>query len=291
MKLARYGPPGRERPAIVDAAGRLRDLSGLLPDLTAEHLVEETLSALRALDPENLPLVHEPVRIGPPYRGAQKFIAIGLNYRDHAREANLPIPTRPVVFLKASSTIQGPNDPIVPPPGFTKLDYEVELGVVIGRVTRHVTVPEALECVAGYCLVNDVSERALQMEAGGGQWALGKSCDTFGPVGPWLVTKEEIPNPQNLQLWLEVNGERRQMGNTAEMIFTVAELISYLSRTMTLYPGDLIATGTPPGVGMGFNPPRFLQVGDVIRAGCDPLGEQHQEVVAAPASEEPLAEI
>ncbi|WP_438438070.1 fumarylacetoacetate hydrolase family protein [Hydrogenophilus thermoluteolus] len=287
MKLARYGLPGQERPALVDPDGQLRDLSALIPDLTATHLTPETLDALRALDPYRLPLVSDPVRLGAPFTGTQKFIAIGLNYRDHAREANLPIPERPVVFLKATSTIQGPNDPIIPPPGFSKLDFEVELGVVIGCVTRQIPVARALDAVAGYCLINDVSERALQMEAGGGQWALGKSCDTFGTVGPWLVTKDEIPDPQALTLWLDVNGERRQTGHTREMIFTVAQLISYLSHYMTLTPGDVIATGTPAGVAMGENPPRYLQIGDTIHAGCDLLGEQRQRVLAPGSSFSP----
>lgn len=280
MKLARFGAKGRERPALVDAQGRLHDISAVVEDFSPATLSAGGLAALRRLDPEDFPRVPARARIGIPLTGISKYVAIGLNYRDHARETGSPIPDEPVVFLKAINCINGPNDAIVQPPESTKLDWEVELGIVIGRRASHVACADALKHVLGYCVLNDVSERAFQKDRGGGQWTKGKGCDSFGPIGPWLVTRDEVPDPQNLRLWLEVNGERMQDGSTAEMIFGVAELVSYLSRFMTLMPGDVIATGTPPGVGLGQKPPRFLMPGDTLRLGIDGLGEQHQRVVA-----------
>jgi len=283
MKLVRYGNPGKEKPGLVDAQGRLRDLSALIPDLTPAQLDDKALAKLRKLKPEALPLVRGKPRLGCPVAGVGKFVAIGLNYADHAAESGLPLPKEPIIFMKATSCIQGPNDPVMLPKGSTKTDWEVELGVVIGRQARHVTQKEALDHVAGYCTVNDVSEREFQIERGG-TWDKGKGCDTFGPIGPWLVTRDEVPNPQRLAMWLDVNGQRRQTGSTRTMIFPVAKLISYVSQFMTLMPGDVIATGTPPGVGMGIRKngqpaPVFLKKGDVMTLGIDGLGEQSQVVV------------
>jgi 2-keto-4-pentenoate hydratase/2-oxohepta-3-ene-1,7-dioic acid hydratase in catechol pathway len=280
MKLMRYGAKGAEKPALVDDQGQVRDLSGVLADITAHTLTPKGLDRLRALDPSTLPLVDKPGRIAPPWSGCEKFLCIGLNYADHAAESNLPIPKEPILFMKPISARVGPNDPVVLPQGSVKSDWEVELGVVIGSKARYVSEAEALNHVAGYCVINDVSEREYQIERGG-TWDKGKGCDTFGPVGPWLVTGDEVGDPQNLAMWLEVNGHRFQNGSTKTMIFGVAQLVSYVSRFMTLYPGDLISTGTPPGVGMGVKPnPVYLKAGDSIRLGIEKLGEQNQKVHA-----------
>jgi 2,4-didehydro-3-deoxy-L-rhamnonate hydrolase len=280
MKLMRHGPKGQEKPALVDAQGRVRDVSGVLPDITADTLTAAGLAALAAVNMNELPVVAQPGRIAPPWRGVGKFIGIGLNYRDHAAEAGMAIPSEPVMFTKTTSCIVGSHDAVVLPKGSVKSDWEVELGVVIGRTARYVNEGDALAHVAGYCVVNDVSEREYQLERGT-QWDKGKGCDTFGPVGPWLVTADEVPDPQDLSLWLDLNGERRQTGHTRTMIFTVAQIVSYGSRFMTLYPGDLITTGTPPGVGMGVKPvPRYLKPGDVLTLGVQGLGEQRQTVHA-----------
>jgi 2,4-didehydro-3-deoxy-L-rhamnonate hydrolase len=280
MKLMRYGSKGQEKPALLDDKGRVRDLSGLLPDITAQTLTPAGLAALAAVDVNKLPVVETPGRIAPPYSGVGKFIAIGLNYSDHAAESNMPVPKEPVVFTKATSCIVGCNDAVVLPQGSVKSDWEVELGVVIGSKARYVSEADALKHVAGYCVVNDVSEREYQLERGT-QWDKGKGCDTFGPVGPWLATRDEVPDPQSLGMWLDVNGKRFQTGNTKTMVFGVAHLVSYLSRFMTLLPGDLITTGTPPGVGMGVKPsPVFLKPGDVMTLGIDGLGAQRQIVHA-----------
>ncbi len=280
MKLLRYGPKGQEKPAMLDAQGGVRDLSAVIKDLRADMLTPEGLAPLRALDPTTLPLVAKPGRMAPPWSGMGKFVCVGLNYADHAAESNLPVPAEPVLFTKHTSTVVGCNDPVVLPQGSVKSDWEVELGVVIGRKARYVKAAEALSHVAGYCVVNDVSEREYQIERGG-TWDKGKGCDTFGPIGPWLVTADEVADPQQLRLWLDLNGQRRQDGNTRTMVFGVAHLVSYISRFMTLYPGDLITTGTPPGVGMGHKPqPLFLKPGDKMRLGIDGLGEQYQTVHA-----------
>ena len=280
MKLVRYGNPGKEKPGLIDADGKLRDLSKVVKDITADQLGDAALEKLRKLDTAKLPLVKGKPRMGCPVGGIGKFIAIGLNYSDHAAESGLPVPTEPVVFTKATSCIQGPNDDVMLPKGSVKSDWEVELGVVIGTRARYVSQKEALNHVAGYCTINDVSEREYQLERGS-QWDKGKGCDTFGPIGPWLVTADEVGDVQNLGMWLDVNGQRMQTGNTATMIFNVAQIVSYLSRFMTLNPGDVITTGTPPGVGMGRKPaPVFLKAGDVMRLGIDQLGEQQQTVHA-----------
>ncbi len=278
MKLVRYGNPGREKPGLIDAAGKLRDLSGLLPDIGPAQLTDAVLGKLLKLKTDKLPLVRGKPRMGCPVAGVGKFIAIGLNYSDHAKEAGMPIPKEPIVFTKAISCIQGPDDDVMLPKGSVKGDWEVELGVVIGKMARHVTQKAALDHVAGYCLSNDVSERAFQLERGG-QWDKGKGCDTFGPLGPWLVTKDEISNPQKLAMWLDVNGQRMQTGNTKTMIFSVAKIVSHLSEYMTLMPGDVIITGTPPGVGLGMKPQRFLKAGDVMTLGIEGLGTQTQRVL------------
>lgn len=279
MKLCRYGPVGGEKPGLVDAEGTIRDLSGLIGDITPANLSPEGLAALAALDPYGLSVVGGSPRLGVPYSGMSKFICIGLNYSDHAAEANLPEPNEPLIFLKAMSALSGPNDDVMQPETSTKLDWEVELGVVIGSKARSVAKQDALSLVAGYCIINDVSERAFQMQSS--QWDKGKGCDTFGPVGPYLVTSDEITDPQNLSMWLDVNGKRFQTGNTATMIFDVETLVSYVSRYMTLMPGDIIATGTPPGVGMGIKPqPVWLKPGDEMRLCIEGLGEQRQRVVA-----------
>ncbi|MGY2492895.1 fumarylacetoacetate hydrolase family protein [Cupriavidus sp. CP313] len=279
MKLLRYGPKGQEKPGLLDGKGRVRDLFGVIGDITPSTLAPAALENLRALDVATLPLVNEPGRYGIPYAGVGKFIAVGLNYTDHAAESGLSVPDEPVLFNKWQSCLTGPNDPVVLPKGSVKSDWEIELGIVIGSKARYVPVESALEYVAGYCVVNDVSEREYQIERGG-TWDKGKGCDTFGPVGPWLVTTDEISDPQRLGMWLDVNGVRRQTGNTETMIFSAAYLVHYISQFATLYPGDLISTGTPPGVGLGAKPPVFLKAGDVMRLGIDGLGEQTQTVYA-----------
>jgi 2-keto-4-pentenoate hydratase/2-oxohepta-3-ene-1,7-dioic acid hydratase in catechol pathway len=279
MKLLRYGSPGNEKPGLLDSEGAVRDLSGHVNDITAATLAPASLAKLTALDPASLPLVPGSPRLGLPVRGIGKFIAIGLNYADHAQEAGLPLPSEPPMFTKAISCLSGPDDDVMLPRDARKGDWEVELGVIIGRTTRYVREDDALARVAGYVLVNDVSERAFQMERGT-QWDKGKGCDTFGPVGPWLVTPDEVGDPQHLALFLNVNGRRMQTGNTANMIFTVKQLIAYVSEFITLYPGDLLATGTPAGVGLGQKPnPIFLKEGDVMHLGIEKLGEQRQRVV------------
>ncbi len=278
MKLVRYGNPGKEKPGLIDAAGKLRDLSSVVPDIGPAQLTDAVLAKLLKLKTDKLPLVRGKPRMGCPVNGIGKFIAIGLNYSDHAKEAGMPIPKEPIVFTKAISCIQGPDDDVMLPRGSVKGDWEIELAVVIGKQARHVTQKAALDYVAGYCLSNDVSEREFQLERGG-QWDKGKGCDTFGPLGPWLVTKDEIENPQRLAMWLDVNGQRMQTGNTRTMIFSVAKIVSHLSEYMTLMPGDVIITGTPPGVGLGMKPQRFLKAGDVMTLGIEGLGTQTQRVV------------
>jgi 2,4-diketo-3-deoxy-L-fuconate hydrolase len=278
MKLVRYGDFGEERPAMVDAEGGLRDLAGFASDIAGAALVPESLAELRKIDAKRLPPVLGTPRIGACVGGVGKFICIGLNYSDHAAESGMAVPAEPVVFMKATSAICGPYDNVMIPRGGEKTDWEVELGVVIGKEARYVTERDALSHVAGYCVVNDVSERAFQLE-GTGQWVKGKSADTFGPIGPWLVTADEVGDPQKLGLWLEVDGHRYQNGSTSTMVFGVAFLVSYLSRFMSLQPGDIISTGTPPGVGLGQKPPVYLRPGNVIRLGVEGLGEQRQRVV------------
>jgi 2,4-diketo-3-deoxy-L-fuconate hydrolase len=280
MKLLRYGSPGQERPGLLDGQGRIRDLSGRIKDLDGSQLSPQVLQGLASLNVEELPVVEGSPRLGPPVANVGKFIAIGLNFSDHAAESNLPIPKEPVVFMKATSCIVGPNDQVVIPRGSTKTDWEVELGVVIGTRASYVAKEQALDHVAGYVVVNDVSEREYQTERGG-QWDKGKGCDTFGPIGPWLVTKDEVGDVQDLAMWLDVNGERKQTGTTRTMIFDVATIVSYLSEFMSLLPGDIITTGTPPGVGLGQKPvPVYLKAGDVVRLGIEKLGEQQQTFVA-----------
>ena len=280
MKLMRYGAKGAEKPALVDASGTVRDLSGVIPDITAETMKPENLRRLAELDAAKLPAVANPGRIAPPWSGMGKFICIGLNYSDHAAETGSPIPKEPIIFMKPTNVVVGCNDAVVLPKDSVKTDWEVELGVVIGTKARYVEKADALKYVAGYCVVNDVSEREYQLERGG-TWDKGKGCDTFGPVGPWMVTADEIADPQALAMWLEVNGKRMQNGSTATMIFGVAELVAYCSRFMTLWPGDLITTGTPPGVALGMKPtPVFLKAGDEMRLGIAGLGEQRQKVHA-----------
>ena len=277
MKLLRYGPAGHEKPGLLDASGRIRDLSGHVPDITPDQLSPASIQRLAALDPENLPKVEGSQRYGAPVSGTRKFLAIGLNYADHAAESSMPIPKEPILFTKATSCIQGANDEVMLPKDSVKSDWEVELGVVIGSVARYVEESEALGHVSGYLVVNDLSEREFQLERCG-QWDKGKGCDTFGPIGPWLVTADEVGNPQDLDLWLDVNAQRMQTGNTRTMVFTVANLVSYVSRFMTLEPGDIITTGTPPGVGLGMRPPVFLKAGDTMTLGIEKLGEQRQTV-------------
>jgi 2-keto-4-pentenoate hydratase/2-oxohepta-3-ene-1,7-dioic acid hydratase in catechol pathway len=280
MKLLRYGPVGQEKPALLDAEGLLRDLGGHVADIGPAELSPAGLAKLSAIDPASLPLVEGSPRYGVPFAGTRKFIAIGLNYAEHAAESNLPEPAEPIFFTKAISCLQGPNDPVTIPRGSEKTDWEVELGVVIGTRASYVTEAEALDHVAGYCTINDLSERAYQLERGG-TWDKGKGCDTFGPVGPWLVTKDEVGDVQNLAMWLEVNGKRVQDGSSRTMIFGVARLVSYVSEFLTLEPGDIITTGTPAGVGMGQKPtPWYLKAGDEIALGIEKLGEQRQQVVA-----------
>jgi len=278
MKLLRYGAPGREKPGLADKDGNIRDLSKVITQIDDAMLSPRNLARLARVKPETLPVVRGSPRLGVPYAGISKFVAIGLNYRDHAEEAGLAIPAEPVVFMKATTCLCGPNDDTIMPKNSQKLDYEVELGVVIGTKAQHVSESKALDYVAGYAVVNDVSERYFQMGPGG-QWDRGKGCDTFGPVGPWLVTTDEITDPQTLDLWLDVNGEKRQRGNTRTMIYPVATLVSYVSQFMTLLPGDIITTGTPPGVALGMKPPKWLQPGDTVTLGIDGLGTQTQKVV------------
>ena len=279
MKLLRYGPIGQEKPGFLDRDGKIRDLSGAVRDIAGEALAPASLDRLRRLDPASLPLVAGSPRLGPCVGSVSKIVAIGLNYRLHAQEAGAAIPSEPIFFMKATSSICGPNDEVIIPKGSQKTDYEVELGIVIGSLARHVSQSDARKHVAGYCVVNDVSEREFQIERGG-QWTKGKSADTFCPTGPWLVTADEVPDPGKLTLWTEVNGERRQSSNTADLIFGVDEIVSYVSQFMTLLPGDLIPTGTPSGVGMGFKPPKFLKPGDRVRLSVEGLGEQNQRLVA-----------
>lgn len=281
MKLLRHGSSGAERPGLLADNGRMRDLSGVIADIDGTVLGEDGLARLAALDHAGLPMVESSTRLGPPVNDVGKLVCIGLNYSDHAAETGLPLPDEPVLFMKATSAISGPNDPIVLPKGSRKGDWEVELGVIIGRDARYVPEDRAFDYVAGYCVFNDVSERAYQLE-GTGQWVKGKSADTFAPFGPYLVTKDEVPDPQALHLWLEVDGHRYQDGSTRTMVFGVAHLVSYVSRYMSLQAGDIIATGTPPGVGLGQSPPVFLKPGNTVRLGIDGLGEQRQEVVAHP---------
>jgi 2-keto-4-pentenoate hydratase/2-oxohepta-3-ene-1,7-dioic acid hydratase in catechol pathway len=279
MKLLRYGEPGHERPGILAADGVIRDLSGNIPDLSGAALDPGKLADLSRLDIESLPAVTGTPRLGPCVAGTGKFICIGLNYSDHAAETGATVPPEPIIFMKATSAIVGPNDDLVIPRGSEKTDWEVELGVVIGRKAKYVTEAEALDYVAGYCTIHDVSERAFQIERQG-QWTKGKSCDTFGPTGPWLVTKDEVDDPQNLGMWLKVNGETMQDGSSKTMVYGVAYLVSYLSQFMSLQPGDIISTGTPPGVGMGMKPPSYLKPGDVVELGIERLGCQKQTVIA-----------
>ncbi|WP_407167084.1 fumarylacetoacetate hydrolase family protein [Bradyrhizobium sp. ORS 111] len=280
MKLVRYGEKGAEKPGLIDKSGQLRDLSAHLKDLTGDAYAPEQLKKLAGLDPASLPAVSSKPRLGAPVTGISKFVAIGLNYEDHARETGAPIPSEPIFFMKASTSLCGPNDQVEKPRGSTKLDWEVEIAAIIGTRAKYVSEADALNHVAGYCICNDVSERNFQTERLG-QWTKGKSHDTFGPVGPWLVTKDEIADVQNLSMWLDVNGQRRQTGSTRTMIFSMAKCISYVSQFMTLLPGDIVTTGTPPGVGMGMKPPTYLNVGDVVTLGIEGLGEQRQEIIAA----------
>tara|TARA_R110000868_G_scaffold37106_4_gene131250 strand:- start:11436 stop:12314 length:879 start_codon:yes stop_codon:yes gene_type:complete len=279
MKLVRYGVAGSERPGLIDAAGRIRSLEGVVADIAGDVLLPESLAKIAVLDPASLPLVPEGTRYGPCVGQVGKFICVGLNYADHAAESGMEVPSEPVLFFKATSSICGPDDDVIIPRGSVKTDWEVELGVVIGRAAHYVSQADALDHVAGYCVINDLSEREFQMERGG-QWVKGKSCDTFGPVGPWLVTPDEISDPQALDIWLEVDGVRHQNGNTCTMIFGIAEIISYISQFMSLQPGDVISSGTPPGVGLGMKPvPVYLHAGQKIHLGIDGLGEQTQKTI------------
>lgn len=280
MKLVRYGAVGQEKPGLLDRSGHIRDLSAQIRDIAGDALSPGGLAKLAALDPASLPLVDGDPRLGAPVGIITKFVAIGLNYADHAAEAGMPIPSEPIVFIKANTSLCGPNDNVEKPRGSTKLDWEVELAIIIGSKAKYVSEADALKHVAGYAVCNDVSERFFQIERGG-QWTKGKSHDTFGPLGPWLVTADEIPDPQKLGMWLDVNGKRCQTGSTATMIFNVAKIVSYVSDIMTLYPGDVITTGTPPGVGMGMKPQKFLNAGDVVTLGIDGLGAQRQQIVEA----------
>lgn len=279
MKLVRYGKPGEEKPGLLDSDGAIRDLSGEVADIAGDVLLPDSLKRLSALDPASLAKVDGQPRFGPCVAGTGKFICIGLNFADHAAESGMAVPSEPVIFMKATSAIVGPDDDVLIPRGSEKTDWEVELGVVIGKTAKYVSEADALDHVAGYCVAHDVSERAFQQERQG-QWTKGKSCDTFGPIGPWLVTRDEIADPQNLGMWLKVNGETMQDGSTRTMVFGVAHLVSYLSQFMSLHPGDVISTGTPPGVGMGMKPQRWLKPGDVIELGIEGLGSQKQTVRA-----------
>ncbi|PGH58387.1 2-hydroxyhepta-2,4-diene-1,7-dioate isomerase [Azospirillum palustre] len=278
MKLLRYGPPGQEKPGLLDADGRIRDLSVHVDDIAGTALLPDGLDRLRAIDPASLPLVEGNPRLGPCVGQVGKMVCIGLNFSDHAAETGMAVPPEPIIFMKATSAIVGPNDPIELPRGSEKTDWEVELAFVIGKTAKYVSEDEAMDHVAGYCIVNDVSERAFQIERQG-QWTKGKSCDSFGPTGPWLVTRDEIEDPQALKMWLEVNGHRYQDGSSATMVYGVRYLVSYLSRFMSLQPGDIVSTGTPPGVGMGQKPQVFLKAGDVVELGVEGLGIQRQTVV------------
>lgn len=279
MKLLRWGSPGQERPGLLDETGTIRDLSGLVPDISGAVLGDTGLAMLRGIDPQGLPMVPGNTRLGPCVAGTGKFICIGLNFADHAAESGMAVPAEPIIFMKATSAICGPNDPILIPRGSQKTDWEVELAVIIGTRAKYVAPDDALSHVAGYAVTNDVSERAFQLERVG-QWTKGKSCDNFGQIGPWLVTRDAVADPQDLSMWLTVNGETMQDGSTRTMVYGVAHLISYLSQFMTLHPGDVISTGTPPGVGMGRKPPRYLRAGDVVELGIAGLGSQRQEVIA-----------
>jgi len=279
MKLLRHGPSGAEKPGMLADDGTIRDLSAHVSDIAGDALSPAGLDRLRAVDPSSLPVVDAATRLGPCVAGTGKFICIGLNYADHAAESGMEVPAEPVVFMKATSAMCGPNDPIVMPRGSTKTDWEVELAVIIGSTAKYIDEKDAMKYVAGYAASNDVSERALQLE-GTGQWTKGKSCDSFGPIGPWLVTTDEIPDPQNLDMWLSVDGEKMQNGSTRTMVYGVANLVSYLSQLMTLYPGDVISTGTPPGVGLGMKPPRYLKAGEIVELSIEGLGMQRQEVIA-----------
>jgi len=279
MKLVRYGPAGKEKPGLIDADGKLRDLSKKVKDIDAATLAPAELAKLKKLDPKKLPLVKGKPRLGPCVATPSKFVAIGLNYIDHAKETGSPIPEHPIVFFKSQTCIVGPNDNVMVPKDSTQLDWEVEIGFVMGRTARHVEKKDALKYVAGYCVINDVSEREFQLKKSASQWNKGKGCDTFGPLGPWLVTTDEIKDVQNLDMWLDVNGVRRQTGNTRTMIFGIAELVADVSKYMTLLPGDVVTTGTPPGVALGMKPPVWLKAGDVITLGIQGLGEQKQKVV------------
>ena len=279
MKLCRFGPAGEEKPGLIDANGQIRDLSGVIDDIGPSALAPEKLNELRAIDPQSLPIVAAGVRYGPCVSGTRQFVAIGLNFADHAAESNLPIPEEPVVFQKWVSCISGPNDPVIIPEGSEKTDWEVELGVVIGSKASRVSEAEALDHVAGYCLINDVSERHWQIERGG-TWDKGKGFPTFGPIGPWMVTSDEVGDPHDLGMWLKVNGKTYQDGSSKTMIFGIPKIISYLSQTMDLLPGDIITTGTPPGVGLGQNPPVYLKHGDVVELGIEKLGTQRQEFIS-----------
>lgn len=281
MKLVRFGESGAEKPGIVDADGAIRDLSGVVSDIGGEAISPDGLAKLAAVDPASLPLAPEGARLGPCVAGTGKFICIGLNYADHAAESGMDVPPEPVIFMKATSAICGPNDPIIIPRGSEKTDWEVELSVIIGKRAKYVSEENALDYVAGYAVTNDVSERAFQIEHAG-QWTKGKSSDNFGQIGPWLVTRDEVADPQDLSMWLKVNGETKQDGSTRTMVYGVAHLVAYLSRFMSLHPGDVISTGTPPGVGMGQKPPRYLKPGDVVELGIEGLGSQRQDVIADP---------
>ena len=280
MKLLRYGPKGQEKPGLLDSEGRIRDLSSVVDDIGGAMLSDEGLARIRATTPSSLPVVDGTPRLGACVGGVGKFVCIGLNYSDHAAESGLEVPAEPVLFMKATSSISGPNDEIEIPRKSVKTDWEVELGVIIGKAAKYVDESQALAHVAGYCTINDVSEREFQIERCG-QWVKGKSADTFGPIGPWLVTRDEVPDPQRLDLWLEVNGHRYQNGNTRTMVFTVAAIVSYVSQFMSLQPGDVISTGTPPGVGLGLKPPAYLKAGDVVELGIEGLGTQKQLCVQA----------
>ena len=279
MKLLRYGAKGQEKPGLLDRDGSIRSLAGVVDDIAGSALTREGLDRVRAIDPATLPLVEGRPRLGACIGGIGKFICIGLNYADHAAESGLQVPPEPVIFMKATSAVCGPDDPVEIPRGSEKTDWEVELGFVIGKTAKYVSEADALDHVAGYCVVNDVSERAFQTERSG-QWTKGKSCDTFGPIGPWLVTRDEVADPQDLKMWLSVNGEQVQDGSTKTMVYGVAFLVSYLSQFMSLHPGDIVTTGTPPGVGMGMKPPRYLKAGDVVELGIEGLGRQRQTVRA-----------
>lgn len=283
MKLVRFGPQGSEKPGLIDGAGHVRDLSSHVGDIEGEVLAPDRLRRLAGIDPQTLPLVESPGRLGPPVAGIGKILAIGLNYREHAEETGAAVRSDPMLFSKAITALSGPNDPIVLPRGSEKTDWEVELAVIIGSRAAYVDEDKALDAIAGYAVINDVSERAFQKERGG-QFIKGKSADSFGPLGPWLVTRDEIADPQDLALWCDLNGERRQESNTSRMIFPVATLVSHISQFMTLLPGDVIATGTPAGVGMGCKPPRYLRAGDVLECGVEALGRQHHEVIAFEAT-------